>query len=94
MQEAENPNKFIKNADVQRDILRILDKAETTDITNDEHCTLLAYMAATIMFQNSQRPGVIEDMTIEEFQCRKDKDNNAVIIRVMKHKTVASTGPA
>ena len=33
-------------------------------------------------------------MTINEFQCRKDQGKGKVLIKVLKHKTSASTGPA
>lgn len=94
VQNAENPKKFLKNADVQSNVFKILHKAEAREISNDEHCTVLAYLAAMLMYNNSQRPGVIENMTTEEFESRKDQENNRVLIRVLKHKTASSTGPA
>ena len=45
------------------------------------------------MFKNSQRPGVVENMTMDEYK-KSRKDGDKTVIRVMKHKTAASTGPA
>ena len=54
---------------------------------------ILCYMAASIIFNNAQRPGVVRHMKISEFEhreCMEDK----IVIRVLNHKTSASRGPA
>ena len=33
-------------------------------------------------------------MLIEEFECRKIERKNRILIRVLRHKTASSTGPA
>lgn len=94
VQNADDPTKFIIDADVQNEIFRILAKSETEVISKNEHNTVIAYLAATIIYKNSQRPGVIENMSIEEFECRKIERKNRILIRVLRHKTASSTGPA
>ena len=94
VQNAEDPTKFITNSDLQNEIFRILAKSETEVISKNEHHTVIAYLVATIIYKNSQRPRVIEYMTNEEFECRKDERKNRILIRVFKHKTTSSTGPA
>ena len=85
----DNQKDFWANADVKREVNNILKKTKTTDLNNDEYTTVLAYLAAIIMYKNSQRPGVVENMTINEFQNRKDQDKGKVLARVLKHKTSA-----
>ena len=90
---AGNPRDFWSNADVKKEVYTILKKAETSDhLTNNEHLIVLAYLAAILIYKNSQRPGVVENMTIHEFQQRRDQGDGRVLIRVLKHKTSASTG--
>ena len=85
---------FWNNDKVKGDVDTILDKAECNiNITSTEHSTVLAYLAANLMYKNSQRPGVVENMTVNEYTNRRN-DANKTIIRVLKHKTVVSTGPA
>ena len=74
--------------------MQILDKANDCRINNDEHNIILAFLAAKLMFKNSQRSGPIENMTIKEFQARKEQEDGRLLIRVLRHKTAASTGPA
>ena len=91
---ASNPREFWSNANVKREIDAILKKAKTRDVTNNDYLTVQAYLAAIIMYKNGQRPGVVENMTINEFKKRRDEGNGKVVIRVLNHKTCASTGPA
>ena len=50
-------------------------------------------MAASIIFTNAQRPGVVRHMKISEFEQRECIDDK-LVIRVLNHKTSASRGPA
>ena len=54
---------------------------------------ILCYMAASMIYQNAQRPGVVRHMKIKEFEQRQSKDDK-VVITVLTHKTSASRGPA
>ena len=53
---------------------------------------VLCYMAASMISQNAQRPGVVIYMKIKEFEQRQCKDDK-VVITVLTHKTSASRGP-
>ena len=44
-------------------------------------------------YKNSQRPVLVENMTLNEYKNRQ-KDGDKLIIRILKHKTAASTGLA
>lgn len=92
---ANNPKDFWTDVDVKKEVHGILKKAETSHhLTKEEHSTVLAYLAAIVMYKNSQRPEVVDNITVYEFQHRKDQGEGTVLIRVLKHKTSASTGPA
>ena len=72
MDNAENQNDFCSDPDVKRKVNKMLEMAETGENNIDDHHTVLAYLAAKIMYKNSQRPGVVEIMTIKEFDARKE----------------------
>ena len=90
---ATNLEDFWANNEVKGYVNNILQKAQSSNINSNEHLTVLAYLAAILMFKNSQRPGVVENMTMDEYK-KSRKDGDKTVIRVMKHKTAASTGPA
>ena len=48
---------------------------------------LTAYCAAQIIYQNSQRSGVIENVTIEEYNNRIQNEKEKVVITCAEHKT-------
>ena len=54
VQNADDPTKFITDTDVQNKIFRVLAKSETEVISKNEHNTVIAYLAATIIYKNSQ----------------------------------------
>ena len=54
---------------------------------------VLAYIAANIIYLNSQRPGVAQRMTVEEWAAKTEVDDEWVI-EVMDHKTAGAFGPA
>ncbi|MCP3663263.1 MAG: hypothetical protein GY696_12340 [Gammaproteobacteria bacterium] len=58
-------------------------------------------MAAIVGLAQGQRPGVIENMTVEEWDYSKHPDNTTAtdsgelrVVYVFKHKTSTSGGPA
>jgi len=67
--------------------------AENNMLTRSDHMLILSYIAATIIFSNAQRPGVITNMTISEFRQRLNV-NGKILIQVLHHKTASSMGPA
>lgn len=71
----------------------MLQEAAHRQINNREYNIVLAYISAVLVFTNAQRPGSIENITVEEYRKRKEIEPGKYIIRVMVHKT-ASSGPA
>ena len=57
---------------------------------------VLAHIAANIIYLNSQRPGVAQRMTVEEWAAKTEVDDEWVIevIEAMDHKTAGAFGPA
>lgn len=70
---ADNPGDFFSDPDVKGRVNEILDVAETRELCNDEHRIVIAYLAAKIMYKNTQRPGVVENMTITELMPGKTR---------------------
>ena len=62
-------------------------------LLSQDYMLIICYIAASIIFTNAQRPGVVQHMTISEYEEREHIDSK-VIIRVLNHKTCASRGPA
>jgi len=62
-------------------------------LSKQGHMLVIAYIAAAIIYCNAQRPGVVRNMTINEFQ-RRVNVNGKILIQVMNHKTTSSMGPA
>jgi len=54
---------------------------------------ITAYAAATIVYGNGQRSGVINNLTIEEYTLREEGENDMIVIPCIHHKT-AKQGPA
>ena len=46
------------------------------------------YAAAIIMYNNIQRPGVVQNLTVHEFESRQQIGSNKAIIACLNHKTV------
>ena len=90
---AHNPNEFLESPSINASVRQILSKAESSEITSFEHLTVITFLAANIIFNNAQRPGVAQYMTVQEFDERTETGNEQSLIVVMEHKT-AMLGPA
>ena len=93
LEDADDPKEFWGNPKIKEKIVSIMQTAATGDIDKNDYRMVLAYLSSIIIFRNVQRPAVVENMTIDEFERRKDKGKGKFVIRVFKHKTSA-TGPA
>ena len=90
---AHNPNEFLESPSINASVRQILSKAESSEITSFDHLTVITFLAANIIFTNAQRPGVVQYMTVQEFDERTETGNEQSLIVVMEHKT-AMLGPA
>ena len=82
---------FIENKHALDAIHKIIKKAEAkmSIIRPDEHKLIISYLAAIIIYENGQRPLVVQYMDTREYlACTKLKGNE-----VAKHKTSLSKGP-
>jgi len=91
---AHNPNEFLQNPAIKTSVMKIISKAEYMDITSFEHLTVIAFLAAHIIFSNAQRPGVVQFMTVQEFNDRTETGDEQILINVKEHKTASAQGPA
>ena len=88
---ASNPKQFLKSVKVQEDIQEAFD---STTCTSQQHKLILAYVPANIIFTNAQRPGVVQHMSIHEYEDKEDDDKGNVLIKLLHHKTSSSSGEA
>jgi len=70
-----------------------MSKAKKTTLSSDEHKLIIAYIAANLIYDNGQRPAVVQNMTISEYKKRL-LINDTEIIQVAKHKSSVHKGPA
>ena len=84
---------FWENQDVTSNVNIILKGKHTTLNAKEEYNLVLSYISAIIIYKNAQRPGIIENMTIHEFEDRQNVGEKRVLIRMLDHKT-SITGPA
>ena len=67
----DNPLDFLHNKEIKQEVERIMTKASKGDsemISSQEHSMILAFLAASLIYSNVQRPGVVQHMRIAEFQ--------------------------
>ena len=67
--------------------------AHAIEITQAKYTLVRDYLLAQIMIDNANRAGVVAYMTIQEYERAKIHDDHYVV-RVLKHKTVNTHGPA
>ena len=90
---AHNPSEFLESQAINASVKQFITKAESSEISSFEHLTIITFLAANIIFSNAQHPGVVQYMTLQEFENRVETGNEQFLIAVMKHKT-AALGPA
>jgi len=71
----------------------LLNNCQSEQVASKELKTILAFLAAKIIYTNGHRPGVVQNMMIKEFEEAREEDDDRVIIIVRKHKTASSLGP-
>jgi len=88
---ASNPKSFLNSPKIKEDIRLALD---TTNCNTKQHKLILAYIAANIIYFNAQRPGVVQNMTIDEYNDKTEDSKGKYLVNVLHHKTSSSSGPA
>ena len=89
---ATSPEGFMSSTRISQDIFQMLQNCE--NLCPQEHKTILAYIAAHIIYKNAQRPGVVQHMEVREFEEREETEDGNFLIQVLHHKTSASSGAA
>jgi len=99
MQRQEHSKKVVENLPFVKDPNDILDNPElkekvqnaihnlTQTFFSDDAKLLTAYCAALLLYNNSQRSGVIENTTIAEYKAIVPGDSNRFVINCHNHKT-------
>jgi len=78
---------------VIQDVDNLLNNCQSEQVASKELKTILAFLAAKIVYTKGHRLGVVQNMTINEFEEAREEDDDTVIIIVRKHKTASSLGP-
>ena len=68
--------------------------SETNTLAQDNYTTLLGYFFVELAFINANRAGEARNMTLQEFNSAKLKDDNTLIVKVKNHKTYYKYGAA
>nr|XP_055049520.1 uncharacterized protein LOC129435035 [Misgurnus anguillicaudatus] len=66
-----------------------LSRPKSATLHKDDRLLFLYYLEAIVMLKLLQRPGVVSNMTVEEWQGRK-RSQNGCSVAVKEHKTAAS----
>ena len=90
---ADSPEDFMQSPEVVHQVNNLIAIAKTRPLIWREIRVVLAYLASHIIFLNGQRPGVVQKMTIEEWES-KELEGDHWVIDVMDHKTSEAFGPA
>ena len=89
-----SPKEFLKSSKVKKKV-----SVSKENISRGLHETndmklITAYAAAILLYKNGQRSGVIDNLTVKEFQVRREnKLRSEIVIPCVHHKT-SSTGCA
>ena len=78
---ANNPHNFLKCTQIKDEI----QQAFTSDnITPKQYTLIISFIAAKIIYGNSQRPGVAQNMNIEEY-LRKVQESIELVLYITRH---------
>ncbi len=84
------------NSEIVRSAIKIVGNFMSSSgmhLRKREYTTVRDYLISILCTDNGSRTGAIANMTIEEVR-RAEKDGDAMLITVLDHKTLQSTGPA
>ena len=88
---ANNPNNFLNCKQIKEDI----QQAFASDIiTPKQHTLIISFIAAKIIYGNSQRPGVVQNMNTDEYLNNEEESSGKYRISVVHHKTSSTSGAA
>ena len=88
---AADPMEFCYSQVIQQRVTEIL---TSSTICHADYNIVISFLAAHLIFPNAQRPGIVKNMTVDEFTDRETISTDKTLIKVFQHKTVAARGPA
>lgn len=81
-----NPITFLDNSEVIKQVQECKESLKTSfDLADIKFLT--AYGAALLLYGNCQRSGVIQNLTLEEFEQREHTNEGMTVISCLNHKT-------
>ena len=83
---ADSPHDFMTSPVIAEHVNELIAVTKTRPLIWREIRVVLVYLAAHLIFLNGHRPGVVQRMTINEWEMRVVEDDHWVI-DVMDHKT-------
>ena len=88
--------KHFDTSEVARNAVKIIGEFQDNPdapLTTSQYTLVRDYLMTMICIDNGSRSGPISNMTLEEFSnCSKEEDH--FVVRVKKHKTFSTHGPA
>jgi len=61
---ADNPNDFVDDPVIKSTVKAALKKAKRSMLEKSDHMLIISYLAAAIIHSNTQRPGIVQNVTI------------------------------
>ena len=89
-----SPNLFLMDKEVKRKVSMATEKIRAGGFDTTDVKLLTAYAAALLVYKNSQRSGVVDNLTMEEFELKRENhhDKDKTVITCVHHKTGAAGG--
>lgn len=84
-----SPNHCLENEEVKTKVSIATSNLRAGKFNVQDIKLLTAFAAAIILYKNGQRPGVVNNLTLDEFEVRRSHEE-AVVIPCVHHKTGAS----
>jgi site-specific recombinase XerD len=89
--------RMFENSKAARDAVKIIgqhsDSTESAAVTQSSYTLVRDFLFTQIFTDNANRPGVLADMTMDEYRRAQEEDGD-YLIYIMNHKTAHVYGPA
>ena len=90
VENANDPMQFCNSIMLHKNVTNALSSSHVSS----NYSTIISFLAANLIYPNAQRPGIVRNLTVNEFLDRQVIDHDKILIKVFQHKTIAARGPA